>query len=406
MMMDPRTLLQWVLEWLDVEEANAVLMLDMMSESALGAPVSAWAQAILTFVVILVLRRWLAFLPVLILSRLMRPLYRKLPYGPEGPLRPLVRAGLFYLACYQAYQVMWAYFPVDLFRVNATIGVIFLFWLIYLMMKPITGVTSQLRDWWAEEFIDWLNRLIKGMVIFVAAAAILDIWGVKIGPVLAGLGLFGAAVALGAQDLFRSLISGVLILAEQRFHVGDLVKVNDEIFGWVEQIGFRSTRIRNLAGMPQYIPNMMMADLAVLNIQRSTRRLIEWHIELGYESSPEKLQCARDRIERFVFEDDAFISPDEDYCEIRLEGFSRHAINLYIFCYTVAGGWRAFMAERERLAFAVMRILTEEGVSFAINPHTLYWGGNRSSSSMVAGGPSSGATIPDGGDAALRPRSE
>ena len=50
-------------------------------------------------------------------------------------------------------------------------------------------------------------------------------WGIKIGPVIAGLGLFGVAVALGAQDLFKNLISGIMILLEKRFHIGDVIKV-------------------------------------------------------------------------------------------------------------------------------------------------------------------------------------
>ena len=64
--------------------------------------------------------------------------------------------------------------------------------------------------------------------------------------IIAGLGLFGVAVALGAQDLFKNLISGVLIIIEKRFNIGDLVEIQGQDIGTVELIGFRSTLIRKL----------------------------------------------------------------------------------------------------------------------------------------------------------------
>ena len=65
----------------------------------------------------------------------------------------------------------------------------------------------------------------------------MDIWGIKIAPIIAGLGLFGVAVALGAQDLFKNLISGVLVLVEKRFKIGDWIYVEGITEGIVERIG-------------------------------------------------------------------------------------------------------------------------------------------------------------------------
>ena len=77
-----------------------------------------------------------------------------------------------------------------------------------------------------------------------SSVGILELWGIKVGPVIAGLGLFGVAVALGAQDLFKNLISGIMILMEKRFTIGDVISVSGEVEGVVEQIGFRSTLVR------------------------------------------------------------------------------------------------------------------------------------------------------------------
>ena len=65
---------------------------------------------------------------------------------------------------------------------------------------------------------------------------ILELWGIKVGPIIAGLGLFGVAVALGAQDLFKNLISGILVLVERRFEVGNVIEVEGVVEGIVEKI--------------------------------------------------------------------------------------------------------------------------------------------------------------------------
>src|SRR5690606_24926556 len=97
------------------------------------------------------------------------------------------------------------------------------------------------------------------------AATILEIWGIKVAPILAGFGLLGVAVALGAQDLFKNLIAGLLILSEKRFSIGDWVRVKDLVEGTVESIGFRSTVIRRFDLSPVYVPNTMLSDNAVIN---------------------------------------------------------------------------------------------------------------------------------------------
>ena len=71
----------------------------------------------------------------------------------------------------------------------------------------------------------------KILIFILGLAAVLELWGIKIGPIIAGLGLFGVAVALGAQDLFKNLISGILVLVEKRFKIGDWISVDGIIEG-------------------------------------------------------------------------------------------------------------------------------------------------------------------------------
>ena len=101
----------------------------------------------------------------------------------------------------------------------------------------------------------WLIKSLKYLIIFLGTVAVLETWGIKIGPVIAGLGLFGVAVALGAQDLFKNLISGIMIILEKRFELNDVIEVPGHAIGTVEHIGFRSTLIRQFDSTPISIPN-------------------------------------------------------------------------------------------------------------------------------------------------------
>ena len=128
--------------------------------------------------------------------------------------------------------------------INRTLITILIFWVIHQIIEPISYILSGLDKLLTRELIGWIIKSLKILIFILGLAAVLELWGIKIGPIIAGLGLFGVAVALGAQDLFKNLISGILVLVEKRFKIGDWIVVDGIIEGIVEKIGFRSTTIR------------------------------------------------------------------------------------------------------------------------------------------------------------------
>ena len=128
----------------------------------------------------------------------------------------------------------------------------------------------------------------------------LELWGIKIGPIIAGLGLFGVAVALGAQDLFKNLISGILVLVEKRFKIGDWILVEDIIDEIVEKIGFRSTVIRSSINQLQLFQIFNLQKNAVINISQTTNWIISWVINLQYDTTVDQLKTIRNEIENYI----------------------------------------------------------------------------------------------------------
>ena len=95
---------------------------------------------------------------------------------------------------------------------------------------------------------------------------------------------------MGAQDLFKNLISGILVLVEKRFKIGDWILVDGIIEGIVEKIGFRSTVIRKFDKSIAIIPNFQFAENAVINISQTTNWIISWVINLQYDSTVDQLE--------------------------------------------------------------------------------------------------------------------
>ena len=99
-------------------------------------------------------------------------------------------------------------------KINQTLVTIFIFWLLHQSLVPLSQIFQKLDEILSKALILWLTRSLKYLVIFLGIVAVLETWGIKIGPIIAGLGLFGVAVALGAK-IYLNLISGIMIILEK-----------------------------------------------------------------------------------------------------------------------------------------------------------------------------------------------
>ncbi|MCW8914602.1 MAG: mechanosensitive ion channel family protein [Magnetovibrio sp.] len=247
-----------------------------------------------------------------------------------------------------------------------------IFWALYRALKPLSNLLTRLEKIFTDVMMDWLVKAMKMLVAFIGVAAVLEIWGIQVGPILAGLGLFGVAVALGAQDLFKNLIAGILIIAERRFNKGDWVRVDGVVEGTVEQIGFRSTTVRRFDKAPVFVPNTNFADNAVTNFSAMTHRRIYWHIGVKYGSSVDQLKSIRDGIEAYVLGSDEFAKPPEVSTFVRIDKFSDSSIDIMLYCFTKTTDWGKWLEIKERLAYQIKEIVEGAGSGFAFPSTSLY----------------------------------
>lgn len=247
-----------------------------------------------------------------------------------------------------------------------------IFWALYRAIKPLSGLLTKLERLLNAAMMEWLTRAARVLVAFIGVAAVLEIWGIQVGPILAGLGLFGVAVALGAQDLFKNLIAGILIIAERRFNKGDWIRVDGVVEGVVENIGFRSTMVRRFDKAPVFVPNTDLSDNAVTNFTAMTHRRIYWHIGVEYSTTLEQLKTIRDQIEAYILDGDDFAKPDEVATFVRIDRFSSSSIDIMLYCFTRTTVWGEWLEIKERLAYAVKDIVEGAGTGFAFPSQSLY----------------------------------
>ena len=286
----------------------------------------------------------------------------------EGPARflPIV-LGFFFASYYMTFSEDMRTF-ID--NVNRTLITILIFWIIHQIIEPISYILSGLNKILTRELIGWIIKSVKILIFILGAAAVLELWGIKIGPIIAGLGLFGVAVALGAQDLFKNLISGILVLVEKRFKMGDWILVEGIIEGIVEKIGFRSTTIRKFDKSLAIIPNFQFAENAVINISQTTNWIISWTINLQYDSTVAQLKTVRNEIEDYITTNEDY-KPDLGYA-VRVDQFSDSSIDMYIRCFTKTDDWDEWLAVKERLAISIKQIVEKNKASFAFPSQSIY----------------------------------
>ena len=350
------------------------LVVDVWTTGVFGVDLGRIIVAIGIFLLFVVVRRLFSrFVVGYLVARAKRTKSRVDDVAVAALEKPLsfvpVVVGLFiateYLAPGDALAVFFT-------LVNRSLVAFTIFWALFSVISPLSLAIQRFRDVMSESMISWMIKGLRVGVIFLGAATILEIWGIAVGPILAGLGLFGVAVALGAQDLFKNLIAGLFIIIERRFQPGQWILVEGVVEGTIESIDFRTTRIRRFDQAPVFVPNSKLADNVVTNFSAMRFRRIYWVLGIELTASIEQLARIRDHIEAYLMASEEFVKPPEALLFVRIDKFSAHSVDLMIYCFTRTIVWGEWLEIKERLAYEVKRIVEENGARIALPARALY----------------------------------
>ena len=350
------------------------IFLEVWNEGVFGLNASEIIVGIIIFLIFYVLRRLFARFIIRRLNKLVNKTSTKIDNTVveviEGPLKflPIV-LGFFIATSYMKLSIEVQEF-IDL--LNRTLITVFIFWLLHQLVIPFSFIIKNFEDKISKPLVNWTLKGLEIIIIVLGIVAVLELWGIKVGPVIAGLGLFGVAVALGAQDLFKNLISGIMILMEKRFTIGDVILVSNEVEGVVEQIGFRSTLVRRFDSTPVMIPNYKFAEQSVTNYSRRHHRRIRWLIGLEYKTSIDQLKKIRDAITKLINDNKDFAKNENSGFFVRIDSFSDSSVDMLVQVFTVTNDWSEFLKIKEELAVSIIEIIEENNAGFAFPSQSLY----------------------------------
>ncbi len=350
------------------------LVLEVWNTSAFGINVGHLLGALGVFLIFWLIRGLFARFVVGYLQRLVKrsetDIDNRVLEAIREPLSlvPVV-VGLFF--AFDILNLEWIYGQVANNIVKSLIAFA-IFWALFRVTSPLSFLLEQMSGVFTPTLVDWTVKGIKALFIFMGGATILELWGIQVAPMLAGLGLFGVAVALGAQDMFKNLIAGLLIIGERRFQRSDWIKVDGIVEGTVERINFRSTTVRRFDKAPVHVPNTELSDNAVTNFSAMTHRRIYWKLGVEYRTTVDQLRQIRDAIESYVLGSDEFAHPPEVSTFVRVDSFNDSSIDFMLYCFTKTTDWGEWLEIKERLAYKIKDIVEEAGTGFAFPSQSLY----------------------------------
>jgi MscS family membrane protein len=319
-------------------------------------------------------RLMIALLTLLIVSSFKRRGMELDSKDTSSSLRPI---GLLIMAAFWWLGLGWLGLPEEAMAVVAAavqlIAVAAGIWAAYRMVDVIANAAEKKAAKTESKFDDLLVPLVrKSAKVFVTAfglIAMAEALHVSVSSLLAGVGLGGLAFALAAQDTVKNFFGSLTVVLDRPFHVGDWVKVGDDVEGTVEEVGFRSTRIRTFYNSVVSLPNATLLTANVDNMGR--RRYRRWSTKLGvtYDTPPDRIAAFCEGIRELVRR-----HPHtwKDFFQVRANGFGDSAIEILLYVFHNVPDWGAELEERERLLLDIMRLAEVLGVEFAFPTQTLH----------------------------------
>ncbi|MFP4106868.1 MAG: mechanosensitive ion channel family protein [Phycisphaerae bacterium] len=260
-------------------------------------------------------------------------------------------------------------------NVCKTIAVLAAGWFIFKLVDLVeyflqkwTSKTDTLLD---DQLVPLLRKSLRVFVVIVTVLFIAqNIFRWDIGALIAGLGLGGLAFALAAKDMLANLFGSVTIFADRPFQMGERIQVVGKD-GIVEEVGFRSTRIRTLDGNLVIVPNSIIANEAIENISRRPFIKKVMNVTVTYDTPPQKVQEGVDIIKELLDERRDSFHPDFP-SRVYFSDYNDASLNIVIYMYFAPPDWWEYLAFCHDFNMALLERYNAAGIEFAFPTQTLY----------------------------------
>jgi len=260
-------------------------------------------------------------------------------------------------------------FVINVFKVVfAVLGCWLLFRLIDVVGEALMSAAGKTESKLDEQLVPLIRKTAKVFVGVVAFVLIVQNMGYSVSGLLAGLGIGGLAVALAAKETLSNLFGSATIFIDKPFRIGDWIKT-DDFEGVVEEVGFRSTKVRTFAKTLVTVPNGKLADMVIDNYSRMPKRRVKMTIGVTYDTTAEQMKKAVEAIKRILREHKEV---DQEFFLVYFTDFGASSLDIFVYYFTKTTVWEEYLRVREEINLTIMEELEKLGVSIAFPTYTVH----------------------------------
>jgi MscS family membrane protein len=286
------------------------------------------------------------------------------------PVSLLAASGIWWASLY---VLQFEGIPFKILAVLAQISLSFsLIWVFYaladtvgLYFKSLAERTSNTLD---DQIVKLISRTLKVFVILMGTMLGIQNLGINVFSLLAGLGIGGLAIALAAKDSLSNFFASVTIMLDRPFQIGHWIKVGDQD-GTVEDIGFRSTKIRTFYNSLISIPNSEIANTGVDNMGLRQFRRVKTFLGVTYDTPSEKIEAFLEGIKNII---KANPHTRKDYFHVVFNDFGASSLDIMVYFFLKVPNWSDELVERQNVLLEIIRLAEELQIEFAFPTQTLH----------------------------------
>lgn len=239
----------------------------------------------------------------------------------------------------------------------------------YLYEQFFTDLNAKLSLIDNTVFIRYLTRIINFITLAIGFAIMLTILIPDLSRLVTGVGIGGAAVALVAKDSLASIFSGMFLLLDKPFVISDWVSIND-IEGIVEDISFRSTRIRTFSQGLVIMPNHTINNASITNWSRMEKRRVAFDLGVSYDTTPQEIELCTQEIKRALSDIEGV---EKETTQVHFTSFEAYSLNIQIIYYTTATKLADYLAIREAVNLKILELCSLHHIEIAFPTQTILY---------------------------------
>lgn len=235
-----------------------------------------------------------------------------------------------------------------------------------------SSLIKRIRKSWKNDvedsMLEFALKVTRVIIYLIALFIIFAILQINLNGLVAGIGIGGIIVTLAAQDTAKNIFGGIVLFIDKPFNVGDWIQTpNYE--GTVEDMTFRTTRIRNFENSVVNIPNSTIADSAIINWSKMEKRRYKFSLSFPLDTTAEQMEMISNRIKEMLIKEPQVI--DDDII-ISFENITDNGLSLLVYMFVVPTGYNDYIMLKDKINKNIINILHNLGVELSYPSTSVY----------------------------------